>query len=341
MFEQEAWDNGELKPKYGESYTETAMLEALSQEGRSTVDNVDYSTYHGGQDPITTLLDNWWANDTKEKADNEMAEYQKLSDSIDSKKQCQQQLSNAINEPLDVDALNSELDDVYKAQLGLRDEYLANEAAIQRKENAIDQLNKILWSSTSKYENEIKELQNRQNEIIAEYNANSDMLMKASEFLTEEELSRFIELDKYMSNKAGKPVGSQNVPPPPPTPPTPTPAPSTPIVQRFVTAGARLQCSFGAPCTLNVNRPMTLMENAPMANIMDSVPFVNVIPTGTCSAPTNPAVIAAMGSPVPCTPMVLAPWAPGKPDVLVENFPALLSTDKCFCAFGGVISIMP
>lgn len=131
-------------------------------------------------------------------------------------------------------------------------------------------------------------------------------------------------------------------PPPPPPPPTPpAPAPSVPIVQRFVTGGAKLQCTFGAVCTLNVIRPMTLLENAPMANIMDFKPFVNIVPTGTCSAPTNPAVVAAMGSPVPCTPLVTAPWVVGKPDVLVENQPALLSTDKCLCTYGGVISIMP
>ena len=129
-------------------------------------------------------------------------------------------------------------------------------------------------------------------------------------------------------------------PPPPPNPPQVS-APSAPIAQHFVGMGARLQCSFGAPLMLAVQRPMTLMENAPMANIMDFKPFVNIIPMGPCSAPTNPAVLAAMGSPVPCTPLVPAPWTPGKPDVLVENFPALLSTDTCLCSYAGVITINP
>ena len=129
----------------------------------------------------------------------------------------------------------------------------------------------------------------------------------------------------------------------PKTPPAPVMASSagSPLVQKYVGMGARLQCSFGAALTLSVQRPTTMIETSPMANIMDFKPFVNIIPTGTCSAPTNPAVIAAMGSPVPCTPLIPAPWAPGKPDVLVEKFPALLSTDKCFCAYAGIIQIMP
>jgi hypothetical protein len=273
------------------------------------------------------------------KITEEKESLQAINSELGQKQASYNTLSSAVGAPQDQDALDSELTNLYKSQLDLRDEFLANDAAIQRKENAINQLNKILWSSTSKLEKEKKALENRQNEILAAYNANSEMLMKAAEFLTEDELKRFIELDKYMSKKAGKPVGSQTIPPPPPPPPKP--APSVPIVQRFVTAGARLQCSFGAACTLNVNRPMTLLENAPMANIMDFAPFTCIVPTGTCSAPSNPAVVAAMGSPVPCTPLIVAPWAVGKPDVLVENFPALLSTDKCFCAYGGVISIMP
>lgn len=126
----------------------------------------------------------------------------------------------------------------------------------------------------------------------------------------------------------------------PPAPVMASPA-GSPLVQKYVGMGARLQCSFGAALTLSVQRPTTMIETSPMANIMDFKPFVNIIPTGTCSAPTNPAVIAAMGSPVPCTPLIPAPWAPGKPDVLVEKFPALLSTDKCFCAYAGLIQIMP
>ncbi len=113
-------------------------------------------------------------------------------------------------------------------------------------------------------------------------------------------------------------------------------------------ATATLQCSFGAaPSTLMVlptNR--TLSSNMPAGNIMDNKPFVNIMPFGVCMSLANPAVAsataAALGvlTPMPCTPVTPAPWAPGSPTVLVGKMPALNNTSKCMCAFGGVISIV-
>jgi len=108
-----------------------------------------------------------------------------------------------------------------------------------------------------------------------------------------------------------------------------------------VNMGAMMACSFGsAPASLivlPVNR--TNAEGPPAANIMDFKPIVN-IPTFTmCSAPTNPAVIAALGSPVPCVPVIPAPWAPGSPTVMIGKQPALNNTSKCMCSWAGVITI--
>ncbi|MDQ6965834.1 MAG: DUF4280 domain-containing protein, partial [Mariprofundaceae bacterium] len=98
-----------------------------------------------------------------------------------------------------------------------------------------------------------------------------------------------------------------------------------------VCMGALMKCSFGmAPSSLMVlpiNRTMTM--NMPDANIMDNVPFVNILPFAMCQSPSNPAVaaatVAALGvlTPMPCTPMTAAPWAPGCPAVMIANQPAL------------------
>jgi hypothetical protein len=113
-----------------------------------------------------------------------------------------------------------------------------------------------------------------------------------------------------------------------------------------VCMGAMLQCSFGAaPSTfavLPVNRTLT---QTPDANIMDHKPLVNIMPFGMCSAPSNPAVIAATAAalgvftPAPCVPATPAPWMPGAQNVLIANMPALDNNCKLNCIWGGVIQI--
>ncbi len=114
-----------------------------------------------------------------------------------------------------------------------------------------------------------------------------------------------------------------------------------------VCSGAVLMCSFGAaPSTLSV-LPVnqTMVANMPAANIMDNKPFVNILPFGMCNSIANPAVAsataAALGvlTPMPCTPVIPAPWVPGAPTVLIANMPALNDSSTCMCAYGGVIQI--
>lgn len=114
-----------------------------------------------------------------------------------------------------------------------------------------------------------------------------------------------------------------------------------------VCMGAMMTCSFGAaPSSLVVlptNRVMT--SNMPAANIMDNIPFVNIMPFGMCSSIANPAVAsattAALGvlTPMPCTPVTVAPWAPGSPTVMIANMPALNNTCTLNCMWAGVITI--
>ncbi len=115
---------------------------------------------------------------------------------------------------------------------------------------------------------------------------------------------------------------------------------------KFVCMGAILQCSFGmAPSSLMVVDPMRpKIQNMLMANIMDNKPMVNILPFGMCQSMSNPTVAsataAAMGvlTPMPCIPVIAAPWAPGGKE-MVSNSPALLNNCKCMCNWGGNISI--
>ncbi|MBQ3566748.1 MAG: DUF4280 domain-containing protein [Oscillospiraceae bacterium] len=114
----------------------------------------------------------------------------------------------------------------------------------------------------------------------------------------------------------------------------------------LVCAGATLQCIFGmAPSTLNVLPTSRVMAGMPVATIMDKNPFVNIMPFGMCSNPANPTVAsataAALGvlTPMPCIPVIPAPWLPGSPTVLIGNYPALNQNCKLMCAYGGLIQI--
>lgn len=114
----------------------------------------------------------------------------------------------------------------------------------------------------------------------------------------------------------------------------------------YVVTGALMTCTFGiAPCPLTVNPSRTVMIGGlQQGNIMDFMPITNIPSFGMCSAPTNPAVIAAtsaaMGvfTPAPCLPAVTTPWMPGKPDLLIQNMPALTKSCMNMCTWLGQIS---
>lgn len=113
-----------------------------------------------------------------------------------------------------------------------------------------------------------------------------------------------------------------------------------------VCAGAMMMCSFGmAPSALNVLPVAKTVSSMPIATIMDQIPMVNIMPFGMCSSMSNPTVIAATAAafgaltPMPCIPVIPAPWAPGSPTVLINNKPALNNSSKLICAWGGTIQI--
>lgn len=113
-----------------------------------------------------------------------------------------------------------------------------------------------------------------------------------------------------------------------------------------VTAGALLACTFGAgPSSLAVlPARRVFVEGRPAAAITDIVPVVNIAPFGVCSSLANPAVAAASSAagtltPMPCTPVIPAPWTPAAPQSTVGGVPVLTATSTCQCAYGGLISI--
>lgn len=114
-----------------------------------------------------------------------------------------------------------------------------------------------------------------------------------------------------------------------------------------VCMGAMCVCSFGAAPSALVVTPenRVLAGGPPMATIMDYIPMKNILPFGICSSLANPQVAAATAAalgvltPMPCLPVIPAPWAPGSPTVLISNKPALNQNCKAICAWGGAIQI--
>lgn len=114
----------------------------------------------------------------------------------------------------------------------------------------------------------------------------------------------------------------------------------------IVCGGAMLKCSFGAaPSSLMVLPKNKVLTSMPIANIMDNVPMMNILPFAMCNSMANPMVAAATAAalgvltPMPCIPVTSAPWAPGCPTVLIANMPALNNSSKLMCNWGGVIEI--
>ena len=115
-----------------------------------------------------------------------------------------------------------------------------------------------------------------------------------------------------------------------------------------VTMGSMMACTFGAaPSTLVVipKGPPVTAGGAPAATIMDFAPIANIPPFGVCMSPSNPTVAAATAAalgvltPMPCVPVTTAPWTPGSPTTMINNFPALTMPCQCMCTWGGVISV--
>ena len=116
---------------------------------------------------------------------------------------------------------------------------------------------------------------------------------------------------------------------------------------KVVVHGAALKCSFGVAPSALVVLPtnQTTVSGLPAATIMDSKPMVNVMPFGTCTTQSNPAVPAATAAalgvptPAPCVPATASPWAPGSAKASAPSGPLLTDACTCNCSYGGVIQV--
>lgn len=114
----------------------------------------------------------------------------------------------------------------------------------------------------------------------------------------------------------------------------------------LVVNGAQLVCSFGtAPSVLTIIPGNTMVGGAPAATIRDMNPMQNIAPFAMCNSMANPTVAsataAAMGvlTPMPCVPVIPAPWVPGSTSVMIGGVPTVNNTCTLTCAYGGVITI--
>jgi hypothetical protein len=91
----------------------------------------------------------------------------------------------------------------------------------------------------------------------------------------------------------------------------------------------------GAPMVLGAMEAATMDQTLP----------ANIPPFGMCQSMANPSVASATAAaqgvltPMPCTPTVVAPWAPPSVCALSNNIPIATVSSICNCAFGGVVSV--
>lgn len=115
----------------------------------------------------------------------------------------------------------------------------------------------------------------------------------------------------------------------------------------YVCSKAKIKCTNGDKIsTLTVLPSRTIwLYGQPQGNISDHISMVNIAPCGKCHTtaypPTGSATAANHGklTPMPCVPNTPFPWMNGKNDVLLKGEPALISTSKLKCIYGGTITI--
>lgn len=113
-----------------------------------------------------------------------------------------------------------------------------------------------------------------------------------------------------------------------------------------VNENALLECTFGnAISPLHTNTIQVSANMLKVATMMDFTPIMNIRPFGMCQSMINPmvasATAAAMGvlTPMPCIPVIVAPWVDVNQKIKINNIPILKNDSKCYCAYGGCISV--
>jgi hypothetical protein len=115
----------------------------------------------------------------------------------------------------------------------------------------------------------------------------------------------------------------------------------------LVIHGAKLKCSEGTSTSTLTVLPTNSTDagDQPAATVMDHEPMVNIAPFGMCKTQSNPQVAAATAAaqgvltPMPCMPVISAPWSSGASVVMIDDQKALTDGSKCNCAWTGSIEI--
>lgn len=118
-------------------------------------------------------------------------------------------------------------------------------------------------------------------------------------------------------------------------------------MSKLVVNGATLRCNQGTMTSSLSVLPTVNADNndKPIATVMDFKPNVNVPPFGMCMTQANPQVASATAAaqgvltPMPCLPVITAPWSPGSAVAMIRQQKALTEGSTCSCTWTGVIEI--
>lgn len=116
----------------------------------------------------------------------------------------------------------------------------------------------------------------------------------------------------------------------------------------FLTTATLLECSMGsAPTPFIADELPAAIKETGLATgtIVQIAPGKNITPFAMCSSMANPAVASATAAaqgaltPMPCTPTIVAPWAPPSACVQHIGVPLATAASVCACAFGGMVKV--
>lgn len=104
-----------------------------------------------------------------------------------------------------------------------------------------------------------------------------------------------------------------------------------------LTMGCLRMCAFGLVPFPFLPLPGNVFTVEPVGNMLDIIPFVNVMHV-ICVSPIR--LIASLGIPQPCTPVPILPYTPSAYNVLTDAIPMAQVFSMTVCAFGGIIETL-
>lgn len=116
-----------------------------------------------------------------------------------------------------------------------------------------------------------------------------------------------------------------------------------------LTVGSTIKCDKAIPPGVSVLVGFPSPASAsmmPVLSVMMNKPIVNIVTFGMCNSKTNPAVIAGTAAaqgvhtPMPCLPVIVAPWDNGASNITVGGIQAATKDSTCKCAWGGSVSVV-